>query len=348
MLNVRKSDDATLRQQAPRAGPPIRGDEFDGTVPRLAPAELLTELSQVRPLISLAHIALEWTLIGGAIWLCQRYWHPLLYGVTVAWIGARQHALGILMHEAAHFRLLRGKRWNDAIAEPLVAWPLFVTTRAYRQNHFAHHRHVNTERDPDLLRKQNRDWAFPKSGPALAWLLLRDVLGLNTHEQLAIFSMLSDARKERQQPPRSPAPLGYRLAQLGFYLGAAALLTWQQLWWPFFLFWVVPLFTWLKMILRIRSIAEHFATRNDSVFNISRATHATLLERLFIAPKNIHLHLDHHLFPSVPFHRLPELHAFLMRDPTYRAKAHLTESYLGVLRECTQPVEQQPRIVVPQ
>ena len=58
-------------------------------------------------------------------------------------------------------------------------------------------------------------------------------------------------------------------------------------------------------------------------------------ERCFFAPHNINHHIEHHLFPGVPFYNLPKLSAALMRDETYRANAHITRGYsTGVLREC--------------
>jgi fatty acid desaturase len=101
----------------------------------------------------------------------------------------------------------------------------------------------------------------------------------------------------------------------------------------FLLLWVVPILTWLKMVMRIRSIAEHFAIEND-MYTPTRTTIPTLFERFFVAPRNINFHIEHHLYPSVPFFRLPKLHALLMKDPAYQSKAHVTCTYWGVLREC--------------
>ena len=58
-----------------------------------------------------------------------------------------------------------------------------------------------------------------------------------------------------------------------------------------------------------------------------------MLERIFVAPKNVNYHIEHHFFPSVPFYRLPELHAILMSKPGYREGAHVTRTYWGVLEE---------------
>jgi fatty acid desaturase len=94
------------------------------------------------------------------------------------------------------------------------------------------------------------------------------------------------------------------------------------------------MFTWLVLIMRIRSIAEHHAIDGrDNAYPLTRTTEATWLERIFLAPKNVNYHIEHHFFPSVPFYRLPELHTILMSKPGFREGAHLTRTYWGVLEE---------------
>jgi fatty acid desaturase len=104
-------------------------------------------------------------------------------------------------------------------------------------------------------------------------------------------------------------------------------------WKELLLLWLVPYLTVFNLLLHVRSIAEHFATENDDPLNITRTTIIPAWEKIFF-PKNINYHLEHHLYPAVPFYRLPALHRELMGQPTYRQKAHVTYSYFGVLREC--------------
>lgn len=306
-----------------------RADAYTGDIPARLPTALIRELSAIDPLRSTLAIAVEWVGIIGAMVLYQRLGNLWLLPLFVMWIGARQHALGILMHEGAHYHLYRNRQVNAVVSELLIAWPLFITTRAYRGSHFAHHRHVNTDKDPDLLRKQNREWEFPKSWRALAAILLRDVSGLNTHQQLLEATDLSDA-KEAGPETRD----WYGPARGLYYLAALAAITYFHVWPLFLLLWLLPLLTWLKMILRIRSIAEHFAIENDHVYTRTRTVLPSWFERIFVAPRQINYHLEHHLYPSVPFYALPALHAELMKDGQYRATAHVTATYWGVLREC--------------
>lgn len=304
-------------------------DVYKGDIPARLPTELLREFSRIDPWRSVGAIAVEWVAIIGAMVLYQRLRNPWLLPIFVMWIGARQHALGILMHEGAHYHLFKNRTLNGVVAELFVSWPLFITTRAYRGSHFAHHRHVNTDKDPDLMRKQNSEWEFPKSWSALALLLLRDVTGLNTHQQLLEATDMSDV-KEIQPGTRD----WYGPARWLYYGIALAAITYFHVWPLFLLLWMLPLLTWLKMILRVRSIAEHFAIENDHVYTRTRTVLPSWFERIFVAPRHINYHLEHHLYPSVPFFYLPKLHAELMKDEQYRTSAHVTSTYWGVLREC--------------
>jgi fatty acid desaturase len=72
----------------------------------------------------------------------------------------------------------------------------------------------------------------------------------------------------------------------------------------------------------------------DGAFAKTRTTIPTVLDRLFLVPKNVGYHLEHHLYPSVPFYKLPMLHKLLMKGPIYHDAAHVTRGYWRMLREC--------------
>jgi fatty acid desaturase len=308
-----------------------RTDSYVGEIPTRLPTAIVRELSAIDPLKSTVAIATEWTAIILAVVLYQRFLHPIFLPLVIMWIGARQHALGILMHEGTHYLLFKNRSLNAVVSELFLAWPLFITARTYRPSHFAHHRHVNTEKDPDLMRKQSSasEWEFPKSWGALVALLAKDVSGLHTHQQFSDFADMWERKPTKKEGIES-----YAVARTLFYVIVLSVVTYFRVWPMFLLLWVVPLLTWLKMIMRIRSIAEHFATENDHVYTQSRTTLPSFLERLFVAPRNINFHIEHHLYPSVPFFRLPQLHAVLMKDAGFKSKAHVTSTYWGVLREC--------------
>lgn len=314
----------SVSERAPRT------DSYAGETPTRLPTAVIRELSTIDPLRSIAAIATEWTGVILAIVLYQRFLHPIFLPLIVIWIGARQHALAILMHEGAHYLLFKNRRLNAVASEVFLAWPVFITARTYRPSHFAHHRHVNTDKDPDLMRKQSSvsEWEFPKSWGALAALLVKDVLGLNTRQ---LFSDFSDMWEQNDEAKKGID--AYAIARTFFYVVVIGAVTYFRVWPEFLLLWVLPILTWVKMAMRLRSIAEHFAIENDT-YTPTRTTLPSFLERLLVAPRNINFHIEHHLYPSVPFFRLPQLHSLLMKDAAFQSKAHVTTTYWGVLREC--------------
>ena len=321
---------STYTNGATVSGAPVPSpDEYAGDQPiKLMPA-LVKEMSEISSLRFLAHLVLEWVLIAGAIWLCQQYWHPALYLLAVAWIGARQHALVVLMHDAAHYRAAKNRKFNDLLGV-LAGGPLFISLHAYRHEHFAHHRHVNTVDDPQWVDRDTPDWNFPKTRRGLVWLLVVNLFGLGAVDTVRYTLRLQN------RLVRHGAGIWLIAMQplLTVCIVTAVIATGNLL--PFAIYWLVPIATWLSMILRIRSIAEHYALPHDHVWLETRTVVPTILEALFIAPNNIAYHIEHHQYPSVPFYQLPRLHKSLMELKAFRENAHLTQGYHGVFKECLQ------------
>jgi fatty acid desaturase len=315
----------SIVESSPGAG---RFGDVGTNIPVKLSKEELTELSAVNPLRACFHVAAEWALIAATIYLCQRFWHPMLYVFAVVFIASRQHALLVLMHDGVHYRLLRNRRLNDWMSEVLLAWPHLVSARKYRKNHFGHHRHLNTAEDPDLMRRAGDPvWVFPQAVPTLVRTLFRDAVGLNAPALLKLAASVAKA---------DAVPKWFLAARYAFYAAVLGIVIYAGGLEVLVLYWIVPMFTCLVLIMRIRSIAEHHAIEigePQTAYPRTRTTDATWLERIFLAPKNVNYHIEHHFFPSVPFYRLPELHAILMSKPGYREGAHVTRTYWGVLEE---------------
>ena len=120
-----------------------------------------------------------------------------------------------------------------------------------------------------------------------------------------------------------------------------AALTATSTWSVFLLYWVVPYCTWHVAVQYVRLVCEHSAVRSDDPrYGHTRSTIPGPIGRLFVLPRHIGYHLAHHWYPSVPFYRLPELHALLAERPGFRAHARCSRSVPASLRECTTPRDQ--------
>lgn len=276
-------------------------------------------------------MAFDWMIIATTILFCIQYFNPLSYFFAVIIIGARMHALAILMHDATHYRFLKNRKWNDLITNLLTMYPLFTTIEQYRDNHMRHHRHLNTEHDPDWVAKLGkREFRFPKTKREFLWTVFSYLILYQGINDAIWFLKRFGSKKETTQ--RKTIRINFRLL---FFVTLFSLLSLMGIWKYFLLFWIVPYLSTFFMFQYIRSVAEHFGElAYDHLLTSTRSVKANLLEQFFLAPHNVGYHLEHHLYPGVPFYNLPELHKTLMKDSEYKGKAHVTQGYVhGLLNE---------------
>lgn len=129
--------------------------------------EKLQELRQTDNVTNLYYLARTYLFLGGVIAVTLWFFHlqtaegfsawwnvPVALGAILL-IGAGQHQLTGLAHEASHHTLFRNRFLNDLASDWLCLFPLFSSTQHYRLQHLAHHQFVNDpDRDPDISQLQ--------------------------------------------------------------------------------------------------------------------------------------------------------------------------------------------------
>ncbi len=124
----------------------------------------IMELRQVDNLTNLIYIGFEYfclfCVISGAIGFCEYRaiwglgwgWNVPILALAVVLVGALQHRLAGLGHEASHYSLLKNKFLNDLFGDIFCMLPILSTVHFYRVFHLAHHQFTNDPaRDPDLV-----------------------------------------------------------------------------------------------------------------------------------------------------------------------------------------------------
>lgn len=304
-----------------------KGDSCVREIPRLLSKDEIRSLSQIDSVKFSAAAVLEFGLIAAAIGVSETWWNPVIYVLAVIVIGSRINGLGGLMHDAAHYRGYRNRTLNDFIGE-IIAFPTTASMAGYRNSHFAHHRELNSDNDPDWTRNVGlHEFEFP-TPHATFWMHVAQYFsGLKIRTALGGFH----ANKETRDIPAVIAR-----ARLFFLLALVACSIAFGFWKLLLLYWVVPLMTVFLGIRYIRNVAEHYAVAHDHVLNESRTVLAPFWELWLIAPWGLNYHLEHHLFPGVPCFRLGELHRLLMTRQPFPQIAHVTHGYFsGLLRDCT-------------
>jgi len=309
--------------RAPAVTPAARSPSAGAVRRALSPQELqaLTELDDGR---SLRAIALTGALTAAAITLGVTTWPSLWLVLCVPLIAVQQHAMFILAHDAAHYRLFRSRALNDAVGRALgMAGGISMCT--YRVIHRLHHNNLYTDEDPDTA----IHGGYPR-GVAYLWKkLAQDVLGLNAWKTFGYFFGAPAINRDtsRALRPLDDTSPDLRAAarrdrwlvvafQAGAPLVALALGGWQALA-EYLVLWVLPMLTFLQVILRLRAIAEHGAVTDlSSPLTAARCNRTSgsawnRLGRAALFPHHVNYHLEHHLYPAVPHYHLPALHRLL-------------------------------------
>jgi fatty acid desaturase len=251
-------------------------------------------------------------------------WMSPIYLLSIMIIGVWvQNRLGCLIHESSHYLLFKNRKVNDVIANLFVAFPLFGVISNYRIGHWGHHRHVNDpEKDPDLLRLSKH---YPAKFPiGKRQFLLEYVLyQLLTHKALSYLKGRAEyvAFMMRHKPVSGQDPLGKGVTwtmRISYYVAGAALLTYFG-WWPhFLLLWIVPMITFYPATLYLRELGHHGNYPDSGDFTNSRVYEGYWLEREIFFPFSEQNHVLHHMFPTLPWHKMRQGHDVMMRYPPYR------------------------------
>ncbi|MEW6767273.1 MAG: fatty acid desaturase family protein [Pseudomonadota bacterium] len=302
------------------------GDACVRDIPRLLSKEEIRDLSQIDSVkFSLAAL-LEFGLIAATVWVSETWWNPAIYALAVIVIGSRINGLGGLMHDAAHYRAYENRKLNDFIGE-VIALPTSASMAGYRNSHFAHHRELNSENDPDWTRNVGlEEFEFPTSPKNVVKHVMQYLSGLKIKTALGGFHKNAETRD---------IPAAVNRARMIFFAGLVAASIAFGFWKLILLYWIVPLATVFLAIRYVRNVAEHYAVEHENVLNESRTVIAPFWELWLIAPWGLNYHLEHHLFPSVPCFRLGELHRLLMTRDPFPQIAHVTHGYFsGLLHDC--------------
>jgi fatty acid desaturase len=295
------------------------GEEFRDDVRRKAlPPEELRRLSRLDPMRATLAVGETFAILAGAIAAALIWWQPLVAAPAVLLIASRQHALFILAHDAAHYRLYE-RRWLNDLIGRLCGSLAGISMCTYRVVHRLHHNHLYQAQDPDIP----LHGGYPRGAGYLARKLLKDLCGLTAWKTYAYFfgaPAINDDAGGANRPLDDTSPTLRRAARrdrwlvAGFHLAAPIAAFWTGWGIEYLVLWMLPLATVLQPLLRLRAIAEHGAVSSTTVPELSARTNigpGWLMWLIF--PHHVHYHIEHHLYPAIPHYNLPACHEALKR-----------------------------------
>jgi fatty acid desaturase len=288
--------------------------DFEVTTTRGLDRETLRRLSRRSnargALQLLAHLVLlggtgvcVWAARGGS-WIVPAV---VLHGVAL-------NFLFCALHETTHWTAFASRGLNAAVGW-LCGFLLLLPPQYFRQFHFAHHRFTqNPELDPELAQ------------PAMHTLgsYLWRATGLpNWRKRLTI--TLRHALTGRVPEPFVPAHMRStvvreaRILWAGYLavLGASLILRRPDA----LIYWIFPVLAG-QPFLRLYLMAEHAGcASSDNMFDNTRTTYTNGAVRLLAW--QMPYHVEHHCFPSIPFHALARTNALIRERIVVQAPGYL-------------------------
>jgi fatty acid desaturase len=282
---------------------------------RVVPAEVLKRLyarSDRHGLVqTAAHLAL--LVAGGWLVLATRDTWWVVPALLVQ--GLFINSLFGAMHESVHYGSFK-TRWMADVLAFFSGAAILNNAGFYRHYHMAHHRYTqDPARDPELVTSGTpRTWSqylFRVSSIPFLMLRVRDIF-------LFPFGYRGDV--DYIHPSAWPEVRRWGRWLLALYaalvVGSFALQTTIVLW-----VWFFPLLAGLPF-LRLYLLCEHTLCPNsDDGFANTRTTLSNPVVRFLMW--NLPYHAEHHLFPNIAFHNLPEAHRHLRPHLKYVAKGYI-------------------------
>jgi fatty acid desaturase len=266
----------------------------------------------------LIFVALYWGAAAGAILAAaqvREWWQWLLVIPLYLLAAASLHGISLFTHEAVHGTLMANRTLN-AVLGSLCAIPVLQNFTAYRVLHLRHHQHLGDEGDPDHYANYTR-WSWMVF--LMNWLRL--LVGYPVYiTAIPVLGFRQGSARDR-----------WGIAAEVFTTAVLIVLVLKFAPFAWLLHgWLLPML-FINTMVNIRGMSQH--TLLEEASDTVRGTRTILtspLVRFFMCNENYHL--EHHLFPGVPWHHLPQVHAALAPE-LRRQGAPYIPSYGSFVRE---------------
>ncbi len=214
----------------------------------------------------------------------------------------------VLLHEASHRLLCKRPGLNQWIGF-LVGVPVFLSVSGFRTNHIAHHNRRSSGGQPDDIGANFRDSTL--SVPFYYLSIILRAYGFLIY--LPLIGLTKGSWTMRAKT----------LFEYLLITACCATVFWQVPTDVVLKIWIIPLLI-SAHFTELRAVAEHGLTTRGNVFTATRTVVSNRC--LAFVMCNINYHLEHHLFPAIPWYNLPKVHR-LLREEYRRAGCSVYSSY---------------------
>ncbi len=280
----------------------------------------LSPFTKQRNLINILYLIALYALSFAIIYFYSLYGN-FFYGLMAFFaLGAIQHTLATFIHEAAHLNLFSNKKWNDFFGHILCSAPLISYLKDYRYFHFEHHRHTGKlDKDPELkfYRSMGLKPTYASKSEVFK-VFLNDLTGLSYLRGL-IYVLKFFGEKRKEGIIKNPT-LAEDIAIISWLTIVPFIMFKLGLIIPFLILWFLPIVTLTPLLLRWHSFGEHVREKNTCESE-NTLTHQLSFIATFFYPINSSYHLEHHLYPQIPWYSLKAFYLWANSNPVYAANS---------------------------
>tara|TARA_B100000575_G_scaffold60715_1_gene46119 strand:+ start:1044 stop:2009 length:966 start_codon:yes stop_codon:yes gene_type:complete len=228
------------------------------------------------------------------------------------------------LHECIHKSAFKNKKLNEIVGYSIG----FVLLRSFlngRYRHMAHHTFTqHPEKDPDKVDFPSGYLEYLKHVTSLTiWIRIID--NLYRH---SLGKMSSSEKGYIPESEIKSLVLESRLMLLGYFFICMISLYFSTTF--FLIYWLIPRILG-EPFLRLVRMVEHTGKDEtaDMIHNTRTSFPSSFLKFLYW---NMPYHVEHHLYASVPFHKLPKFHK-LVKPHTDEVEPSILSVHLEILKQ---------------
>ena len=224
-------------------------------------------------------------------WWCVPFF--CLQGVLLNFLYAPEH-------ECDHFTAFKS-RWLNVWVARLCGFFIILCNDTHRWSHYCHHKNTqNWDKDPELLARKviRTPWQY-------LWALF-ELDSIWGKFKTVVLNAIGRGHEWHVTPMQKAGIERWSRLYVAGYATIFMSALMMQSWWPIY-YWLGPFFA-MRWTYWLQGLGEHICLTHEPHNLLNTRTFKTNAFMRWLN-WNMTYHTVHHTYPSVPFYKLPELHA---------------------------------------
>jgi fatty acid desaturase len=268
-------------------------------------------------LLAVAGVVAWWS--WGTWWMIPAF---AVYGVLYGSVSDSR------WHECGHGTAF-ATQWMNTVVYHLASFMAFREAVSWRWSHARHHSDtIIVGLDPEI--------AFPR--PTRWWTVLAELFGLKSvaaeSRKIALNVIGRTTAEERTYLPESQFRRAFWTSRV-YAMVLVAVVAWSLAAWSIMPLMFIGLPTlYGRWLLVVFGATQHAGLAEDVLDHRLNSRTVMMNPVLRFLYWNMNYHVEHHMYPTVPFHSLPQLHEEVRDDmpPAYTGIIHAYREIIPALR----------------